>query len=276
VTDFENPGNGNPAVPATAPPPEYAWTDITYLLHAKGVSWNYFVAGGAEPDCKDGAMVCPPVTQGYLTPSYWNVLPWFDTVKADNEIANVEDTSQFYDNLKSGQLAGVTWLIPSFDLSEHPPALVTRGQAYVTELINAIMQSSFWQSTVIFLTWDDWGGFYDHMNPLTEKVDANGYGIRVPGMTISPWVKPGLIDKQVLSHDAYLKFIEDIFLTSQRLNPQNDGRPDNRPTVREDVPQLGDLLTEFDFAQTPNAPLVLEPCPAGVDTVYADAGPCVP
>ena len=108
------------------------------------------------------------------------------------------------------------------------------------------------------------------------SVDGNGYGFRVPGITISPWVKPGQIDKQILSHDAYLKFIEDIFLDSERLNPKTDGRPDSRPTVREDVPQLGDLLSEFDFTQTPNPRLVLLQCPTGVDTTYSEAGACVP
>jgi phospholipase C len=281
VTDLVNPGNGDPAVKKGSVP-EYAWTDITYLLHSKGVSWNYFVAGGTEPDCEDGDVDCKGTEQNYLKPGFWNILPWFDTVKEDDEVANILDTNQFYDNVKAGKLASVTWLIPSYALSEHPTALLTRGQAYVTELVNEIMKSSFWDSTVIFLTWDDWGGFYDHMNPLLPEyhVDPNGYGIRVPGMTISPWVKQGLIDKQVLSHDAYLKFIEDIFLDSQRLNPANDGRPDSRikagSTVRENDPQLGDLLSEFDFTQVPLAPLVLEPCPAGVDTVYGPDGPCEP
>jgi phospholipase C len=137
-----------------------------------------------------------------------------------------------------------------------------------------VMQSSFWDSTVIFLTWDDWGGFYDHVAPPT--VDANGYGFRVPAITISPWVKPHVVDHQAYSHDAYLRFIEDIFLESARLDPKTDGRPDNRPTVRETVPELGDLLTEFDFTQTPNAALVQKPCPTPVDTVFPEGGtsPC--
>jgi phospholipase C len=282
TTDLVNPGNGDPPDRKTAPPPEYAWTDITYLLHSKDVSWNYFVAGGQEPDCEDGDMTCGKTDQNYTKPGFWNILPWFDTVKEDDEVANIQDTNQFYNNVKAGKLASVSWVIPSFALSEHPTALLTRGQAYVTEIINEIMKSPFWDSTVIFLTWDDWGGFYDHMNPLTEMVDENGYGIRVPGMTISPWVKPGQIDKQVLSHDAYLKFIEDIFLDSQRLNPANDGRKDDRPTVRETVPQLGDLLNEFDFTQKPNPALVLDPCPTTnldggpIDTIYGKQGPCVP
>jgi phospholipase C len=280
ISDVANPGNGGDlgggGGKKKAPLPEYAWTDITYLLHAKSVSWNYFVAGGMGPDCEDGETFCKAAAQHYLKPSFWNVLPWFDSVKEDDEVANVQDTNNFYKDVQAGSLASVTWLIPSGALSEHPPNLVSRGQAYVTEIINAIMKSPLWDSTVIFLTWDDWGGFYDHMNPLPDKVDANGYGLRVPGMTISPWVKPGQIDKQLLSHDAYLKFIEDIFLDGQRLDPATDGRKDSRPTVREDVPVLGDLLSEFDFSQKANAPLVLDACPAGVDTIYSKAGPCVP
>jgi len=101
----------------------------------------------------------------------------------------------------------------------------------------------------------------------------------VPTITISPWVKPGVVDHTVYSHDAYLRFIEDIFLDGARLDPASDGRPDNRPTVRETAPALGDLLGEFDFTQTPNPALVLQPCPTPVDTVFADAGaksPCQP
>jgi phospholipase C len=278
-SDLSNPGNGSHTGTASNKPeppnPEYAWTDITYLFHQKGVSWKYFLASGNEPDCEDGEMTCAGGTQHYLNPGYWNVLPWFDDVKADGEIGNVADTTTFFSDLKAGKLAAVNWIIPSDELSEHPLNLVSTGQAYVTTIINAVMQSSFWNSTVIFLTWDDWGGFYDHVVPPT--VDPNGYGFRVPTITISPWVKPHVIDHTVYSHDAYLRFIEDIFLDGARLDPKTDGRPDNRPTVRETVPELGNLLGEFDFTQTPNAPLVLSPCPTGVDTVFPDGGgmsPC--
>jgi phospholipase C len=268
VTDLDDPGGEHSGKP------EYAWTDITWLLHQNGASWNYYVASGDEPDCEDGEMTCTPPPQGYLKPGFWNVLPWFDDVKADDEVGNVLDTNDFYSNVMAGKLAAVTWLIPSAELSEHPPNLVSKGQAYVTEIVNEIMQSPFWDSTVIFLTWDDWGGFYDHVVPV--PVDQNGYGIRVPGLAISPWVKSGTIDKQVLSHDAYLKFIEDLFTNGARLDGGNGGRPDNRPTDREDVSQLGDLLCEFDFTQTPAKGLVQDPCPAGVDTVFPEGGACEP
>ena len=98
----------------------------------------------------------------------------------------------------------------------------------MTGLVNAIMQGPDWNSTAIFLSWDDWGGFYDHVVP--PAVDGNGYGLRVPAIVISPYAKQGYIDHQTLSHDAYNKFIEDDFLGGQRLEP-GDRRP-SRPAAR--------------------------------------------
>jgi phospholipase C len=117
------------------------------------------------------------------------------------------------------------------------------------------MEGPDWHSSAIFLSWDDWGGFYDHVVPPT--VDQNGYGLRVPGLVISPYAKHGFIDHQTLSFDAYVKFIEDDFLGGQRLDPATDGRPDPRPTVREDVPLLGDLRQDFDFDQHQRPPFLL-------------------
>src|ERR1700694_1604353 len=112
-----------------------------------------------------------------------------------------------------------------------------------------------WSSSAIFLAWDDWGGFYDHVVP--PRVDENGYGLRVPGLVISPFARQGYIDHQTLSFDAYVKFIEDDFLSGQRIDPATDGRPDPRPDVRENIPQLGNLISEFDFTQNPRGPMVL-------------------
>ncbi len=241
----------------TAPtPPDYAWTDLTYLLHKFGVSWAYYVFKGAEPDCEDAAaMSCAPVAQGKKTPGIWNPLPYFDTVQQDGQLANIRSLSSFFAAAKGGTLPAVSWIAPNGTVSEHPPALVSAGQSYVTGLINAIMRSPDWDSTAIFLSWDDWGGFYDHVYP--PAVDQNGYGLRVPGLLISPYARRGYIDHQTLSFDAYVKFIEDVFLGGQRLDPKADGRPDPRPTVRENLPQLGDLVREFDFSQVPRATVVL-------------------
>jgi phospholipase C len=117
------------------------------------------------------------------------------------------------------------------------------------------MRGPDWSSTAIFLAWDDWGGFYDHVVP--PHVDANGYGLRVPGLVISAYARRGFVDHQTLSFDAYLKFIEDDFLGGQRIDPKTDGRPDPRPDVREDAPILGDLRKDFDFTKPPRRPLLL-------------------
>ena len=240
------------------PKPIYAWTDITYLLHAHQVAWGYYVMPGTEPGCMDDAaagLPCSPAQQTARTPGIWNPLPYFDTVKDDGELSRIQPLGNFYKQAHDGTLPAVSWIAPSGQVSEHPPALISAGQSWVTGLINAVMQGPNWKDCAIFLVWDDWGGFYDHVVP--PVVDQNGYGLRVPAMVISPYAKPHFIDHQVLSFDAYLKFIEDDFLGGLRLNPKTDGRPDPRPTVREDVPILGDLTKDFDFDQQPLPPLVL-------------------
>jgi phospholipase C len=236
--------------------PDYPWTDLTYLLHRNGVSWAYYVFNGTEPDCEDdAAMSCASTPQRAKTPGIWNPLPYFDTVRQDGQLGNIQSMSDFFAAAKTGTLPAVSWVMPNGRVSEHPPGLVSVGETYVTGLINAIMRSPDWDSTAIFLTWDDWGGFYDHVRP--PRVDENGYGIRVPALVISPYARRGFIDHQTLSFDAYTKFIEDDFLGGQRLDPATDGRPDPRPDVREELAKLGDLTADFDFSQPPLAPALL-------------------
>ena len=252
TTNIDNPGVG-PAGPGN----EYAWTDLTELLHRAGVSWRYYLGEGPDPHCGGDPDECQPIMISASVPSIWNVLPEFDTVKANGQTGNVVPIDEFYADVQAGQLPAVAWIAPAGPVSEHPVALVSAGQGYVTALVNTIMKSPYWESTAIFLSWDDWGGFYDHLAP--PRVDAAGYGLRVPGLVISAYARKGFVDHQVLSHDAYLKFIEDVFLGGQRIDPATDGRPDSRPTVRETIPVLGNLERDFDFEQPPQPPLVLKP-----------------
>jgi phospholipase C len=257
---LQNPENP-PDFNNTGMDPDYAWTDLTYLLHRRHVSWGYYVFAGGEPDCEDDEdETCNAPQQNAATPGIWNPLPYFDTVREDGELGKIQSLSEFYTAAASGTLPSVSWVVPNERVSEHPPARISEGQAYVTTLINSIMRSPDWWSTAIFLSWDDWGGFYDHVVP--PVVDQNGYGLRVPGLVISPYARSGYIDHQILSHDAYLKFIEDDFLESERLDPSTDGRPDPRPDVREDVPLLGNLVEDFNFNQPPMPPFQLPTHPA--------------
>jgi phospholipase C len=243
------------ALNPTGHKPHYAWTDLTYLMHKHHVSWRYYVFAGNEPDCETGAIRCNAVLQRAQTPGVWNPLPWFVTVHRDHQLRNVTSISHFFADARRGTLPAVSWVTPNNRVSEHPPTRISFGQAFVTHSINAVMRSPDWNSTAIFLAWDDWGGFYDHVEP--PRVDRNGFGLRVPGLVISPYARPGFVDHQILSFDAYAKFIEDDFLGGSRLDPRTDGRPDSRPGVREAAPVLGNIASDFDFTQKPTPPLLL-------------------
>jgi phospholipase C len=244
--------------------PVYAWTDITWLLDASDIPWAYYVGNDTcwEDNCD--RMTSEDRKAGWETAYALNVLPGF-TSFWDGSRSGLDDNLQPVDRYlaaaAAGTLPAVSWIMPTGATSEHPDgASTTRtGQAFVTRLVNAAMRGPGWDSTAIFVTWDDWGGFYDHVPP--PRVDRNGYGLRVPGLVISPYAKQGAIDHTVLSFDSYLRLIEDRFLDGQRLDPRTDGRPDARPTVRE---RLADDVTHaFDFTQEPRSPVILDPWPWG-------------
>jgi phospholipase C len=267
----ENPG-APPGEPQnrTGAVPHYDWTDLTYLLHAHHVRWRYYVVSGGEPDCGDDAMFCRSIPQNAATPGIWNPLPWFTDVQKDRQLANIAPFHAFVRDARAGRLPAVSWISPSQAVSEHPPARIDTGQAYVTAIVNTLMKSPEWSSTAIFVSWDDWGGFYDHVVP--PHVDASGYGLRVPGLVISPYARRGYVDHQTLSFDAYLKFIEDDFLGGARIDPKTDGRPDSRPDVRENARVLGDLRNDFDFGGKPRKPLLLRPYPKPASASAKRAG----
>jgi phospholipase C len=241
---------------------------MTYLLHANNVSWAYYVAPGTQPDCTDTTCTS---SQTVGTGSAWNPLPWFTDVQQDAQLGHIENVTNFYSAAASGTtctgnadptncLANVVWIVPNAHNSGHPSTLVPgadinpASEQLAVSIINAIESSPDWNSTALILAWDDWGGMYDQVIP--PHVDGNGYGLRVPALLISPY-KTKSIDNQQLSFDAFNKFIEDNFLGGQRLDPSNDGRPDSRPDVRETNPALGDMMNDFNFNQSPSAPVLV-------------------
>ena len=236
--------------------PAFGWTDLTYLLHRYRVTWASYVQKGAAPDCLTGPIACYARLKGPSTPGMWDPLPDFTDVRQDHQAAAAQEPlSRFYAAATDGSLPNVSWVTPDWADSEHPGSRLAEGQAWVTRLVNAVMRGPDWDRTAIFLAWDDWGGFYDHVEP--PRVDAQGYGLRVPALVISPYAKRGFVDHQTLSFDAYLKFIEDDFLHARRLDPRTDGRPDPRPDVRESEKILGDLAHDFDFGRPPRPPVLL-------------------
>jgi len=251
------------------------WANLFQLLDAHGVSWKYYVSGGYQPDCDDDEMACPARAQNPGVPSIWNPPPFFSSVKRKGATYLAQhnpDAKVLLTDLKNGTLPQVSWVAPTDNESEHPPNSVTRGMEYVTRMVNAVMESAYWKDTAIFIAWDDWGGFYDHVPP--PNVDRNptstpiqGYGLRVPGLMISAYAKAGTIDHAVLSFDSYATFIEDLFMNGARLNPTALGNPDHRPDIRDSLTEvhfpdgttapIGNLMDEFDFTQVPLSPVKL-------------------
>jgi phospholipase C len=267
--------------PASEPDPLYGvathpfeWTYLPYLLDASGVSWKYYLNEGLEPDCETGGMTCDEKPQTYSKPNIWNPIPGFalftqEVRKNPAYVNHVTNFDTIRIDLANGTLPSVAWIAPGLEVSEHPPKSIKVGMDYVTMIVNLIAQSPYANSTAIFVSWDDWGGFYDHVPPPVSVVNPElgpdsiyGWGLRVPGLVISAWAKPGFIDHQYLSFDNYNRFIEDLFLRGARLDPATDGRPDNRPAVTEAITQVkdpvsgallpvGDLLNDFDFTLPP-------------------------
>ena len=230
-------------------PTSYDFPEITELLGSGHITWNYYVTSGSIPDTEDDHIVgtIPQQQQDPHKYTLWNPLPAFPKVR-DNPAQNshLVSTAQFYQDAVNGSLPEVSWVIPSGAVSEHPPAGVRVGMAYVTGLVNAVMQGKDWDSTAIFIAWDDWGGFYDHVVP--PKVDEFGYGIRVPGLIISPYAREGYVDHNTYSFESWLKIVEERFGVAPMTARDRDA---------------ADMLAGFDFTQKPRQPVILSATRAG-------------
>jgi phospholipase C len=154
----------------------------------------------------------------------------------------VLDISQFVTDAASGSLPAVAWLTPREDDSQHPDSSICVGENWLVQQINAVMIGPNWNSTAIFVIWDDFGGFYDHVAP--PVIDAYGLGPRVPLLIISPWARAGYIFKTQTEFSSVLKQGEEWF---------------NLPSLgtRDSLPQTNDFSGAFDFTQKPLAPVVL-------------------
>ena len=202
----------------------WSFPTIVDELDAAHVSWAWYAGGHSA-------------TNG------WNPLPSSTTYLKDHpHLSNLYESSGFIANVTHDTtFPSVTWLMPETEeLSEHPPNNVTAGELTVVSDINAIMKSQYWKTSAIILTWDDFGGWYDHVPP--PQVDQYGLGFRVPALIISPYAKHGFIDHTLSSHSSTLKFIETVF---------------KLPALGARDANASNLLDAFNFAQQPRHPLFL-------------------
>jgi phospholipase C len=193
-------------------------------LNSAGLTWRYYSA--------------TPTQYGFI----WSVLDAIKQVRYGSQWStNVLPVDNFQRDVARGQLANVTWITPLGGDSDHPPNNVCTGENWSVDVINAIMNSRFWDSTAIFVAWDDYGGYYDHVPPPT--VDYFGLGIRVPALVISPYVKAGTVQHEVYEFSSFLGFAEKIF---------------NLPPLTDRDRKANNLIDAFDFSQSPLRPLILK------------------
>ena len=172
----------------------------------------------------------------------WNPLPGFKKIAANPKLmAHLVSLDQFYRDLQTGDLPEVCWIVPTFADSEHPPADSARGMWHVTQLVNAVMGSEYWKDCAIIVTWDDFGGFYDHVPP--PQVDKYGYGPRVPALMISPWSRPGFVCHTTFDFTSPLRLIEKRYGLKSLTDRDRASH---------------DMLDCFDFRQRPLKPDVID------------------
>lgn len=203
--------------------PCFDMTTMADTLQKAHVSWKYYAPGQYR--------------SGYT----WSA---FDAVKhirySNLWKTNVPSDTSFIPDVQAGKLPAVSWLVTSEEQSDHPPYSMCAGQDWTVKQINAVMHSPYWKDTLIVLTWDDFGGFYDHVVP--PRRDYLSLGIRVPTIIISPYARRAYIDHKLLDSNSILKLIEDNF----RL-----------PALNSHDRQATSLISSLNFSQTPQKPLVV-------------------
>ncbi len=206
------------------PFPCFKYSTIRDLLDAKSVSWLYFSSAS------EGGV--------------WNAFEAIDAVRNGPEWSThiIEPEKKIFDIISGGMLPAVSWVIPDALDSDHPATHKDTGPSWVASIVNAVGESSYWQSTAVIVVWDDWGGEYDNVPP--PQLDGQGLGFRVPLLIISPYAKetsssqPGYISHTQYEFGSILKFME------ENWGLGNLGRTDVR---------ANSLIDCFDFTQSPRS-----------------------
>lgn len=208
------------------------------ILNRYHVSWKYYAP--------------PQFASGYV----WSALDAIRHIRYSHYWkSNVINDKRFTHEVATGHLPAVSWLVTDARHSDHAPASICLGENWAVRMINSVMASKYWKSTAIFLTWDDFGGFYDHVAP--PRQDAISLGPRVPTIVISPYARAHFVDHHQLEFDSLLRFIEDDY---------------HLPSLTARDRRAPSMITSFDFHQKPLKPLLLKQrtCPKGA---YAKSTP---
>ena len=196
-------------------------------LSRAGVDWAFYAADEKET--------------GYI----WNAYSAVDAVyNSDLWDAHIRDVDDLVPDIKAGRLPSVTWVTPRYEYSDHPPYSTIWAQNWATQVINAIMTGPMWKNTAVFVTWDEWGGSYDPVDP--PAVDALGLGVRVPMLVISPWANRGMVDHEVGEFCSPHRFIADNF---------------GLDYLSDRVKKTHNFEHVFDFTRRPSGLLAPDPLP---------------
>ncbi|MGZ4494240.1 MAG: alkaline phosphatase family protein [Nocardioides sp.] len=237
--------------------PPNGWGNIPTIfdrLQASGVSWKFYIEN-YDPHItyrsRDRVEKVDRAAQVVWAP----VLAYARFLDNPELNKHIVDMSQFYTDAQQGKLPAVSYIEPSGN-SEHPPGRIQAGEELVRSLLNELMRSSAWDSSAFIWTYDDWGGWYDHVKP--PKVDAHGYGFRVPALLVSPYAKKGYVSHVTNDFTSILKFIE----TNWNL----------RPLASRDR-KANDLMESFDFSKGPRPAVILSTSRHQVTPEHPDARP---
>ncbi len=228
---------------------------LTDLLDTSNLSWKYYAPSAGSiwtaPDAIQHMCVPSPAY-----PSETSACTGSDWINTNPNIVIEGSNSQILNDIAAGQLASVSWVIPNGQASDHADSNTGLGPSWVAAIVNAVGGSPYWSDTAIIVTWDDWGGWYDHVGPTIR--DSYEYGLRVPLIVISPYAKPAYISHQHNDFGSILLFVEKTFSLEQ-IDSTNPSVP------YADSYALGNLSDCFNFSQTP---LVFAPIAAPQDKSY--------
>jgi len=216
--------------------PCFEHATVTDLLDAQSISWRYYTTG------RSSIWTGPNAIQHMRSGPDWNYV--------------VSPSAQVLTDIANGQLASVSWVIPNGQESDHADINDGSGPSWVASIVNAIGNSSYWSNTAIFITWDDWGGWYDHVPP-PSIINSYEYGFRVPLIVVSPFAKPGYVSHVTHDFGSILKFIEETY---------------NLPSLGYADALADDLSDCFDFSQTPT-PFAKIKAPLGPEHFLNDTRP---